>query len=122
MGRRCPPTGAVRRRQATDAADQVFEYEVFAYGGIDVNRALGSHAHEDQYEVAFPGGIRTEMIRSAREYNKRKVVRIWRNMRFDHEINPRPYSSCPCTPSRILHSVSRPNPELPTHQSSLKGL
>lgn len=47
-----------------------FEYEIFSSGGIDVNLSLGtSLRYSGQMEIAFPGGIRPEFIRSAREYD-----------------------------------------------------
>ncbi|KAK0438169.1 uncharacterized protein EV420DRAFT_1651551 [Desarmillaria tabescens] len=67
-----------------------FEYEIFAYGGIDVNHVLGDgHQYANQHEIAFPGGIRREFIRTAREYSGTQLVRIWDNPRFDNELNPR---------------------------------
>jgi hypothetical protein len=34
-----------------------FEYEIFAFGGIDVNRSFGpDHNHFNQRGIAFPGG------------------------------------------------------------------
>lgn len=63
----------------------MFEYEVFANGGIDVNLSLGtSNRFFNQHEVAFPGGIRPEFIRTARQYNEAgRVVAIWANPNFD---------------------------------------
>jgi hypothetical protein len=45
-----------------------YRYEIFAYGGIVVNRVLHHHGHQNQHEIAFPGGIRPEMVRHSREY------------------------------------------------------
>lgn len=66
-----------------------FEYEVFAVGGIDVNLSLRyRHRYWNQREVAFLGGIRSEFIRTAREYDESgRVIRIWVNGRFDIEAN-----------------------------------
>lgn len=66
-----------------------FEYEIFAFGGIDVNYVLGSnHRYANQHEIAFPGGIRREFIRSAREYDADgRLVRRWLNMNFDNAAN-----------------------------------
>lgn len=62
-----------------------YEYEVYAFGGIDVNLSLGgSHRYWNQREIAFPGGIRPEFIRTAREHDADgRVVRIWANAGFD---------------------------------------
>ncbi|KAJ6505557.1 hypothetical protein C8R45DRAFT_1182196 [Mycena sanguinolenta] len=66
-----------------------FEYEIFAYGGIDVNRALGvGQEYYNQREIAFAGGIIPVMIRSAREYAGTQIVRIWINTNFDNTLNP----------------------------------
>ncbi len=66
-----------------------FEYEIFAYGGIDVNAVLGdAHQYASRHEVTFPGGIRREFIRTAREYRGTQLVRIWDNPRFDNTLNP----------------------------------
>ncbi|KAK6359014.1 hypothetical protein TWF696_000186 [Orbilia brochopaga] len=72
-----------------------FEYEIFAFGGIDVNLSLGyNHRYFNQREIAFPGGIRTEFIRTAREYdNNGRIVRIWVNPLFDVTANGRDHSS-----------------------------
>lgn len=47
-----------------------FEYEIFGYGGIDVNFVLGPHILQYEHEIAFPGGIQPRFIRSAREYHR----------------------------------------------------
>ena len=63
-----------------------YEYEIFAYGGIDVNLTLQrKHSpFQDQEEITFCGGVRPGLIRSAREYDaKGRVVRVWRNLHFD---------------------------------------
>ncbi|KAI0067951.1 hypothetical protein BV25DRAFT_894797 [Artomyces pyxidatus] len=71
-----------------DNKSNMFEYEIFAYGGIDVNESLGKHPFQQQKEIAFPGGIRSEFIRSAREYDANGVfIRLWRNGRFDPSAN-----------------------------------
>ncbi|KAF8651597.1 hypothetical protein AX16_004687 [Volvariella volvacea WC 439] len=75
-----------------------FEYEIFAHGGIDVNLSLGSRSPwRNQREIAFPGGIRPEFIRSAREYEittdpetgrqSSRVIRLWVNCGFDPTAN-----------------------------------
>jgi len=65
-----------------------FLYNIFAYGGIDVNHVLGHHNHENQHEVAFPGGIRPEMVRLAWEYNGTRIIRYWVNTNFHCMVNP----------------------------------
>ncbi|KAG9122127.1 hypothetical protein FRC07_001629 [Ceratobasidium sp. 392] len=62
-----------------------FEYEIFAAGGIDINLSLGRlNQYWDQHEIAFPGGIRPEFIRTARQYNGTgHLVAIWANPNFD---------------------------------------
>ncbi|KAL6817503.1 hypothetical protein V8C40DRAFT_281699 [Trichoderma camerunense] len=66
-----------------------FEYEIFAYGGIDVNISIGrNHRYAGQREIAFPGGIRREFIRSALEYDSNgDYVRYWINTHFDFNAN-----------------------------------
>jgi hypothetical protein len=66
-----------------------FEYEIFAYGGIDINLSLGhDHQYSNQREIAFPGGIRPEFIRTAREYDgDGRIIRIWANGGFDPSAN-----------------------------------
>ncbi|KAG8723688.1 hypothetical protein FRC09_002222 [Ceratobasidium sp. 395] len=63
----------------------MFEYEVFAPGGIDVNLSLGRrNQYWNQHEIAFPGGIRREFIRTARQYDgSGRIVRLWHNEFFD---------------------------------------
>ncbi|MFW5436847.1 scabin-related ADP-ribosyltransferase [Paenibacillus apiarius] len=44
----------------------IYQYEIFAPGGIDVNNSFGDRSPwPNQYEVAFPGGIRPECSRTA---------------------------------------------------------
>ncbi|KAG9126156.1 hypothetical protein FRC07_004675 [Ceratobasidium sp. 392] len=79
-----PETGRPTRWVPRNIAN-MFEYEVFAAGGIDVNLSLGQgNRFFNQREVAFPGGIRPEFIRTARQYNGTgHVVAIWANPGFD---------------------------------------
>lgn len=70
-----------------------FEYEIFAFGGIDVNAKIGGpkadNAGWKRQTIAFPGGIRPEFIRSAREHDDHfNVIRIWRNTAFNIAENP----------------------------------
>lgn len=65
-----------------------FEYEIFAYGGIDVNHCMGTdHAFANQHEIAFPGGIKPQLIRTAREYEGSELVRLWDNNTFNRTAN-----------------------------------
>lgn len=49
-----------------DVGDIVYVYEIFAPGGIDINLTFGSDTPVSEHnEIAFPGGIRREFIRSA---------------------------------------------------------
>ncbi|KAI1273594.1 hypothetical protein F5Y07DRAFT_411191 [Xylaria sp. FL0933] len=75
-----------------------FEYEIYAHGGIDVNLSLGyHHRYFNQREIAFPGGIRPEFIRTAREYNSEgRIVRIWVNGGFDIAASGQAHSSRLC--------------------------
>ncbi|PGT99570.1 hypothetical protein COD21_31220 [Bacillus cereus] len=62
----------------------IYQYEIFAPGGIDVNESFGqSSPWPNQREVAFPGGIRTEFIRSVRELQDGRVQRVWLNPYFN---------------------------------------
>ncbi|KAG8793443.1 hypothetical protein FRC12_002739 [Ceratobasidium sp. 428] len=79
------PDGGHGTRWIPRARANMFEYEIFAPGGIDVNLSLGrSNAFANQREVTFPGGIRPEFIRTARQYDRAgRVVAIWSSMMFD---------------------------------------
>ncbi|PQA97107.1 hypothetical protein B0A69_03425 [Chryseobacterium shigense] len=59
-----------------------YAYEIYAPGGIDVNASLGEHEYDDQNEIAFPGGIQSQYIRSAIEYRSTNIYRVWINPRF----------------------------------------
>ncbi|KIM41606.1 hypothetical protein M413DRAFT_27916 [Hebeloma cylindrosporum] len=75
-------------RRLTQATWHRFQYEIFAFGGIDVNHVLGNtHRHASQNEIAFPGGIMPQFIRSAREFQGTQLVAIWDNPRFDPSAN-----------------------------------
>ncbi|PAV17543.1 Hemopexin domain-containing [Pyrrhoderma noxium] len=68
----------------------MYEYEIYVYGGIDINLTLRPRHNMFPYEheVAFPGGIRPDLIRSARQYDEHwNVVRVWRNLHFRPEVN-----------------------------------
>ncbi|ARF67010.1 hypothetical protein B7C51_03105 [Paenibacillus larvae subsp. pulvifaciens] len=61
----------------------IYQYEIFAPGGIDVNRSFGEQSPwPNQLEVAFPGGISPEFIRSVREIHDGRIQRIWINPNF----------------------------------------
>ena len=76
------------RRRVTRRNFRRYEYDIFAYGGVAVNRVLGHHRHQRQHEIAFPGGIRPEMIRYSREYEGTRIVRVYENPNFDFTVNP----------------------------------
>lgn len=77
----------VWQRRAIQSAFHRFQYGVFAHGGIDVNALLGNYNFSNQNEVTFPGGIRREFIRSARQYGGTRLVAIWDNPYFDPTQN-----------------------------------
>lgn len=113
------------RRRAGGNIWHRYEYEIYAYGGIDVNRALGDHLNSRQHEIAFAGGILPAMIRSAREYTGGPVIRIWINTNFDNTLNPPgenpPLAELPderCTPRDAeIHYIPGPdNAAPPPHQ------
>ena len=68
-----------------------YQYEIYAYGGIDIQ--LTFHVHHispyyAQQEITFIGGIRPGLIRSARQYDDSgRVVRVWRNLHFNPLLN-----------------------------------
>lgn len=45
-----------------------YTYEINAPGGIDVNKTIGEHELSYEEEVSFPGGVRSEYIKSAMPY------------------------------------------------------
>lgn len=60
-----------------------YQYEIFAPGGIDINTSFGIDSpFPTQNEIAFPGGIRPQFIRSVRQINNGVVERIWVNPNF----------------------------------------
>ncbi|KAI0716330.1 hypothetical protein C8Q76DRAFT_402889 [Earliella scabrosa] len=68
--------------------ETMFEYEILAHGGIDVHATLGTwDTRADQHQVVFPGGIRREFVRAARQWRGNKVERIWDNPHFDNMAN-----------------------------------
>ncbi|TKI25142.1 hypothetical protein FC683_24625, partial [Bacillus cereus] len=61
----------------------IYQYEIYAPGGLDVNESLSNESPwPNQMEVAFPGGIRPEFIRSVRELNNGRIQRVWLNPNF----------------------------------------
>ncbi|MEC0186767.1 RICIN domain-containing protein [Paenibacillus larvae] len=66
----------------------IYQYEIFAPGGVDVNNSFGDRSPwPNQLEVAFPGGIRPEFIRSVRELQGGRIQRIWINPNFQDPGN-----------------------------------
>ncbi len=81
--------GTVRRWEPNHRGGG-FEYRIFAYGGIDVNRTLGGdYRYPEQFEIDFPGGIHPAFIRSAYEYDDfGNARRLWVNKaNFDIQRN-----------------------------------
>jgi len=110
----------------TDVA-QMYLYEIFAYGGIDVNRAIPGNPYQEERELAFPGGIRRELIRLAYEYHHGNLVAVhWNEGYFNTNQNAnghRPSSSrlplldVAQTERRVSQWCSRfPAPEDPHHE------
>lgn len=97
------------QRRVTTATAHRFEYEIYAYGGIDVNHVLGdNHQYANQHEIAFPGGIRPELIQSAREFMDNTIIRVWENTHFNNTVN------APHTPPlAMLPAPRRPPPGVP---------
>ncbi|KAG6914095.1 hypothetical protein DXG01_002459 [Tephrocybe rancida] len=80
--------GTTVQRWAPNNQTNVFEYTVYAYGGINVNATLGDHPFVHQDEIAFPGGIKPEFIYCARQYDANgTVIRVWINMNFNLMAN-----------------------------------
>ncbi len=46
-----------------------YRYDIEAPGGIDVNKTLGSHIHEGENEIAFPGGVAPRFIKGVYQVN-----------------------------------------------------
>lgn len=64
---------------------RLFEYEILGHGGIDINATLGdANPRYDLHQVAFPGSIRREFIRAAREWYGSQLRRVWDNPYFDN--------------------------------------
>lgn len=78
-----------RRNWAPRARANTFRYDIFAPGGIEVNPTLGSHQYQNQEEVAFFGGIRTEYIYGAVEYDENlRQVRYHLNPLYQGPTDP----------------------------------
>ncbi|MFH8387919.1 putative T7SS-secreted protein [Kitasatospora sp. NPDC018058] len=61
--------GATRDPSQMPDFRRKYMYEVDAPGGIDVNATVKDNPHKNEGEVAFPGGINLEHIKSWREFN-----------------------------------------------------
>ena len=113
--RRHPTNGTLSlwQRRAKDPEVHLFEYHIYAYGGIDVNLVLGQHQHARQHEVVFPGGIRPEMIRCARERKESRIICNWVNTHFNFLANPHvpPDSEDPGVPRTPANAHCRDYPE-----------
>ncbi|KIY49761.1 hypothetical protein FISHEDRAFT_72393 [Fistulina hepatica ATCC 64428] len=79
----------LRRLHLPNMCDHVtYQYEIFAYGGINVNRLLRPHEYNFEHEIAFPGGIQREFIRSVRVYRDETLQTVTKNPYFDVYANP----------------------------------
>nr|BAH96563.1 pierisin-4 [Aporia crataegi] len=84
----------------------VYQYEIYAPGGLDVNESLSEQSPwPNQMEVAFPGGIQNVYIRSARELHDGRVQRIWINPNF---LDPNELAPIACS-SRTPQVMWREN-------------
>ena len=75
----------------------IYQYEIFAPGGIDVNPTLTRKYNKwyNQHEVAFPGGIRKEFIRSVRVYNENgHLIQVLENPYFIKPMGALPDIKC----------------------------
>ncbi|XP_022128234.2 pierisin-like [Pieris rapae] len=80
----------------------VYQYEIYAPGGVDVNESLLQESPwPNQMEVAFPGGIQNIYIRSARELHDGRIQRIWINPNFLDPNELEPIASSSRTPNVI---------------------
>ena len=78
-----------RTTWAPRSRSRTFRYDIFAPGGIDVNPTLGQHQFQNQMEVAFVGGIRTEYIYGAVELDQhQRQIRYHRNALYRGHTNP----------------------------------
>lgn len=59
----------------------IFRYDIFAPGGIDVNPTLGPHTFNNQNEIAFVGGIQTRYIYGALELDSNQ-------RQYRYHLNP----------------------------------
>ncbi|XP_045512178.1 pierisin-like [Pieris brassicae] len=87
----------------------VYQYEIYAPGGVDVNDSLLQESPwPNQMEVAFPGGIQNIYIRSARELHNGRIQRIWINPNFLDPNDLEPIASSSRTPN-VIWSMNHPD-------------
>ncbi len=66
--------------------DTEFAYDVYAYGGIDINQVIPGNQFGEEREISFPGGIHWESIQLAREFSDGQLIAVWWNARFDVSV------------------------------------
>ena len=85
--------GRIRTFKLPNFHNTISAYDVYAKGGIDVNRVIPNNQFRVEHEIAFPGGICSESIRLACELEGTRPVTLWWNRRFDSDLltisNPR---------------------------------
>ena len=101
--------GRVTRWKPDNCAN-LYEYEIFAYGGIDVDRSMVKlHPSVRKGDVVFPMGIRREFVRSALEYDKSGVpIRFWINGYFDVDANGASFTPTLDDYPRYIYSADVP--------------
>ncbi len=80
------PNGKVYAQRPLSFKEFEFAYDIYAYGGIDVDHAIPGNQFAAEMEVAFPGGIHWESVRLARQYLNNRLVAVWWNARFDASV------------------------------------
>ena len=96
-----------RTRWAPRSRGNFFRYDIFAPGGIDVNPTLGQHAFENQNEIAFVGGIRTEFIYGAVEFGPHgRQIRYHENSLYRGPPRPLASRGDRCSLPTLLHNLT----------------
>lgn len=71
--------------------DGRYRYEIFVYGGVDILATFERQRevmYAEQEEIAFVGGIRPGLIRTATQYDDRgRVECVWYNVHFNPLLN-----------------------------------
>ncbi|XP_031638854.1 pierisin-like, partial [Contarinia nasturtii] len=93
----------------TSRINTIYQYEIYAPGGIDVNESFGNRSPwPNQEEVAFPGGIRRRYVRSVREFRDGRIRRVWINSGFSNLTGLTPIRTQRKTP-QILWKGKHPD-------------